>query len=348
MPELHARIFSLDNPQDCLSWDSYAKKKDTSLGYFTISWLQIIHRAFKHRVFPLAVEQEGKVRGILPLVLVSSKLFGRFLVSVPFVNYGGVLADDSVVTQALLRHAETLRDDFRAGSLEFRHCKPMFPNLHSVAAKDSMLLDLPEEPGALWKSFKDKVRNQVRKAIKSGLTVDEGSKELLDDFYSVFCVNMRDLGTPVYSRNFFSTVLDVLPESTRIFCVRRQARCIAAGITYNYGDTMQMPWASSLVAERSFCPNHILYWEAIREASEKGFRVFDFGRSTPQSGPWLFKRQWGARPLHLHWEYSLADGQTMPELNVANPKFNLARAAWKLLPLPVANVLGPQIVRYIP
>lgn len=348
MPESHIRIMSLENARDCADWDRYVREKDSSRGYCTMSWLRIISSAFRHQVFPLAIDQGGKIRGVLPLVLVCSKLFGRFLVSVPFVNYGGVMADDASAMQALLHHAERLRDECRAGSLELRHCSPVFADLQCISAKDSMLLDLSSEPDVLWKGFKDKVRNQVRKAVKSGLSIDEGGKELLDDFYSVFCVNMRDLGTPVYSRGFFSTVLDILPEETRVLCVRRQNRCIAAGITYSYGDTMQMPWASSLVSERSFCPNHMLYWEAIRKACEKGFRVFDFGRSTPQSGPWLFKRQWGARPLPLYWEYSLAKGESLPELNVANPKYNLARSAWKLLPLPVANALGPQIVRYIP
>ena len=348
MSDVQVRLFSLDADTDTLAWDSFTRAHDASLGYSGMVWMRIFRQTFGHTPYPLAALRDGAICGVLPLMLVSSKLFGRFLISMPFVNYGGILADDAEAGQALVAEAETLRQRLEAKSVELRYCQPSGSGLPMKETKVSMMLDLPETPDILWTGFKDKVRNQVRKARKSGLVCDTGHIDLLDDFYSVFCVNMRDLGTPVYARQFFTTVLAALPESTRILRVRLNNQCIAAGIIYTYGNTMQMPWASSLLAQRALCPNHALYWQALEAACLEGYTIFDFGRSTPESGPWRFKKQWGTREVPLHWEYILPPGERMPELNVKNPKFQLAIAAWKKLPLPVANTLGPWIVRCIP
>ncbi len=340
--------FSPDDPARSADWNAYVRTMDSSAGYGLMEWLRIIRDAFGHEPHALAVLRDNKVCGVLPLVLVSGPLFGRFLVSLPFVNYGGVLADDPDACAALLDQAAQLRGRLRARHVELRYAHCRHHDLPVRTDKVSMVLDLPADADTLWKGFKDKVRNQVRKAGKCGLAAEQGGLELLDEFYAVFRVNMRDLGTPVYGKILFETVLRALPQATRVIVVRENGVCIAAGITYAYGDTVQMPWASSLVARRETCPNHLLYWEAIRTACEAGFSLFDFGRSSPDSGPWRFKKQWGVREVPLFWEYLLEDGQSLPELNVHNPRFALAIQAWKHLPLCVANTLGPRIVRCIP
>ena len=348
MSDTTVRLFSPDASTDQLAWDDFARAHDTAHGYCGMVWMRIFRQAFGHAPYPLAALRKDKICGILPLTMVRSRLFGRFLVSMPFVNYGGILAEDTAAALALVAEATALRQRLEARSVEIRSIHPSGTGLPCKEAKVSMMLDLPDDPDTLWTGFKDKVRNQVRKARKSGLICDMGGIELLDDFYSVFCVNMRDLGTPVYARGFFATVLSSLPENARILRVRLNGTCVASGILYTYGHTMQMPWASSLLPFRGLCPNHALYWQALETACQEGFATFDFGRSTPDSGPWRFKKQWGARALPLHWEYILPEGKAMPELNVRNPKFRLAISAWKQLPLPLANTLGPWIVRCIP
>lgn len=86
----------------------------------------------------------------------------------------------------------------------------------------------------------------------------------------------------------------------------------------------------------------------LRFCVERGFKAFDFGRSTPNEGTFHFKKQWGAEPHELVWEYWTAPGHSLPNLNPANPKFSLAIQAWQRLPLAVASALGPRIVRNIP
>jgi FemAB-related protein (PEP-CTERM system-associated) len=172
--------------------------------------------------------------------------------------------------------------------------------------------------------------------------------ELLDGFYEVFCRNMRDLGTPVYGRSFFQNILETFPDATCIISVMLESKTVASGILTWFRDTLEVPWASSVADYREMCPNNLLYWEAIRYAIRNGARKFDFGRSTPGEGTFRFKKQWGANPAQLLWQYLLEQGKEVPELNPANPKYRLAIKIWQQLPLAVANVLGPRIVKNIP
>jgi FemAB-related protein (PEP-CTERM system-associated) len=208
-----------------------------------------------------------------------------------------------------------------------------------------MLLTLD---AGLWERLDRKVRNQIRKAQKSALTVERGDHRLLNEFYEVFARNMRDLGTPVYSQRLFAEVLRTFPDRARLHVVRLGSQPIAAGLTYRTGKTVEVPWASSVRDFNQLCPNHLLYWNVIETAIADGCDQLDFGRSTPHEGTYKFKEQWGAEPLPLHWEYVLTSGSTLPNLGPANRKFHLMIEAWKKLPLKVATTLGPHVVRGIP
>ena len=210
-----------------------------------------------------------------------------------------------------------------------------------------MMLTLRAAP-ALWDGLDRKARNQVRKAQKSGLTYREGGPELLDAFYAVFARNMRDLGTPVYSSRFFTEILGAFPDRARIHVVSRKTTPVAAGLTFETRGTVEIPWASSVRDFNALCPNHLLYWSILESASARGCSTFDFGRSTPHEGTYKFKEQWGAQPVPLCWEYGLLVGGDVPNSSPTNPKFRLAIAMWKKLPLSVANRIGPMIVRAIP
>ena len=290
----------------------------------------------------------GRIAGVLPLVTFSSRLFGRFAVSLPFVNYGGVVADSDDARDALL-HAAIAETTARGGAyLELRHTCRTFPSLVAKHHKVAMRVTLEKTADGQWQGLDRKVRNQVRKAEKSGLRVDIGGAEQLAAFYDVFSRNMRDLGTPVYGIRWFEEVLAAFPSSSRVFVVRHDARPVAASLVHWHRGTIEVPWASSLREFNPLCANVLIYWEMVRFAIERGFGVFDFGRSTPGEGTFHFKRQWGAEPSDLVWEYWTEGGQAAPELNPKNPKYAFAIRTWQRLPLRVATAVGPLIVRSIP
>jgi FemAB-related protein (PEP-CTERM system-associated) len=334
---------------DQAAWDAFVQASPEATAYHQYRWKSVIEKSFGHRGYYLAaLDEKGTMRGMLPLIQMKSALFGNFLVSVPFVNYGGLVCNCAAAEQALLSGAEQLRCDCQASFVELRHLSRALGGLSTRQRKVTMLLPLAAGVDDQWNSFNPKLRNQIRKAEKNGLQPSVGHLDLLDDFYRVFARNMRDLGTPVYSKDFFRNVLTSFPESTRIFAVALDRKTVAAGLAIWFRNTMEVPWASSISDYKPLCPNNMLYWEAIKFGIECGFSTFDFGRSTPGEGTYNFKKQWGAEAVPLHWQYLLKQGCAVPEINTGNSKYRMAIKLWQRLPVLVTKVLGPRIVRSIP
>jgi FemAB-related protein (PEP-CTERM system-associated) len=317
-------------------------------GYHRAAWASVFSKAFGHDTRYLAAEADGQIVGILPLVMFKTRFLRRFCVSLPFVNYGGIVADSPEVEHALVQAAIAETREARGAYLEMRHSRQMFPSLPSKRHKVEMVLPLEESEEKQWTALDRKIRNQVRKAEKSQLRATHGGLELVDAFYDVFARNMRDLGTPAYGRPWFHHILATFPENTRIFCVWQGDQPVAASYVFWHGDTMEVPSASALREFNSLCPNTLLYWEMLRFAVGRGFRNFDFGRSTPGAGTYDFKRQWGAKPHELTWEYWLASGDALPDFSPQNPRVQWAIEVWRHLPVPVTRAVGPLVVRNIP
>jgi FemAB-related protein (PEP-CTERM system-associated) len=329
-------------------WDSYVGNHPDGTADHLWRWREIFEGVFRHENVYLIARRGNTIAGVLPLVRFQSKLFGRFLVSLPFLNYGGVLASDAAATQALVAHAAGHGREFGASHVELRHRNRQAPDLAHRQHKLALTLSLAGSSEELWSKVDRKVRNQVRKAQKDGLTAAFGGGELVDQFYEVFARNMRDLGTPVYAKQLFSETLRLFPGAAQVYTVRSGNITVAGAIAIRHGDTVLVPWASSLREYRHQCPNMLLYWTMLERASTTGARVFDFGRSSPDSGTHHFKVQWGAQATPLHWEYVLLRGQMPPDQGPSNPKFGVAIRAWKRLPLWATNRFGPLLVRNIP
>jgi FemAB-related protein (PEP-CTERM system-associated) len=329
---------------DRAEWDQFVANRADASGYHSWAWRDVFERSFGHRSIYLAARRDGHIEGVLPLVYINSFVFGRSLTSMPFLNYGGVVADSDEVAQRLVDEAARIARGFGC-HVELRHVARRFDQLPYKQHKVAMVLPLA---AGLWDRLDRKVRNQIRKAEKSGLTVTRGGADLLPEFYAVFARNMRDLGTPVYTRRLFQEVLAAFPDRAHIVVVRLGDQPIAAGLTYRTRNSIEIPWASSIREHNPLCPNHLLYWHALDTAVNEGCVTFDFGRSTPHEGTYKFKEQWGATPVPLHWEYLLRDGDRLPDHSPKNPKFSVAIAAWKRLPLWLANAIGPHIVQSIP
>ena len=336
---------SIASGGDAGAWEAYVDSRGDAAGYHSWRWREVFANAFGHESIYLIAREGNVITGVLPLVQIKSMLFGRTLTSLPFLNYGGVMADAPEVGRALVEAAHEEARERRCSHVEMRHIEAQFPDLPCKRHKVSMRLPLGP---SMWDGLDRKVRNQIRKAEKSGLVVERGGEALVGDFYDVFARNMRDLGTPVYSRRLFEEVLRAFPDRAQLHIVRLNGMPVAGGFTYRTASMVQLPWASSLRAYNTLCPNVLLYWDAIQFAQQSGAGVFDMGRSTPNEGTFKFKAQWGAEPVPLNWEYQLMTAGELPNVSPANPKYQLAIALWQKLPLAVTMRVGPMIVRAIP
>lgn len=332
-------------------WDGFLADRPEASIYHLWRWRRVFERAFGHETVYLAAHDGDKVVGVLPLVIFQSGLFGRFAVSLPFVSAGGVCAIDEGVGRALVDRASELAVERDLAHVEFRHAARRFPELPARTHKVAMRRPLEPDIASAWNALDRKVRNLVLKAQKQSrpsLTCRSGGRELLKPFYAVFAQNMRDLGTPVYSIKLFEDVLELFPQAARVFLIDRGDRTVAGGFTLSHRNTLEVPWASSLRRFRHESVNYLLYWKMTEYAVARGYTVFDFGRSSPNDGPYTFKRHWGGEPEPLHWEYALVGRTDLPNLSPSNRRFRAAIEAWKRLPLAVTNLLGPRIVRSIP
>ena len=210
-----------------------------------------------------------------------------------------------------------------------------------IGSKVILLLELADNPDTMWKRFNPKLRNQIRKAMKSGLTATWSGIEGLADFYTVFAANMHALGSPVHSRQFFATILEEFPTSAKLMLVRKGRQTIGGAMCLSFRDSLIVPWASSSRRYLSLCPNNLLYWEMIQWGCEHGYRYFDFGRSSPKSGTYDFKKQWGTIEKPLHWQsLSRKPGQAAM-LQMDDTKHQRLIQTWRHLPLPLTKIIGP-------
>lgn len=335
--------------EDKARWARFVEKHPGCSAYHDLRWREVVEESFGHKACYLLSENvAGDVDGILPLVHLKSRLFGNFLVSMPYFNYGGICADHQSGYEQLLREAIHLADGQGADFIEFRDVSASGGGLSTKTHKVSMRLALPPTGDELWKSFSPKLRSQIRRPEKEGMYVRIGRDEELNGFYRVFSVNMRDLGTPVYSKAFFRSILRRFPESTWICSVYYGDRPVASAFLLKFREKMEVPWASSLKRFNPYSPNMRLYWGLLEFACAQGCGVFDFGRCTPGEGPYRFKAQWGAKPVPLYWHYWLKNGVPLPELNPKNKRYQTAVNLWRRLPVGLTRLIGPVLVKNIP
>ncbi|MDK8464251.1 FemAB family XrtA/PEP-CTERM system-associated protein [Marinobacter sp. SS13-12] len=295
-----------------------------------------------------AFDENGSVVGVLPLVQLNSRLFGNFLVAMPYFNYGGLLANNRDIALDLIAQADRWREEVNATHLELRFCQDNALGLPQKTDKVTFWLPLPENTDELWDSFQPKVRAQIRRGQREMSEFTIGGPELLDEFYRVFSVNMRDLGTPVYGKVFFANLLKALEGQAWLVVARIDGQAVGCAFLTGYHGRMEIPWASTLRRYNHTSINMSMYWKILEFAVQRGLQVFDFGRCSRDAGTYRFKQQWGAQPLKLYWDYVLPDGEKLPALNPNNPKFRLLIAVWQRMPVVLTNLLGPHIVKGLP
>lgn len=330
--------------RDPAAWDDFVRSRPGWTAFHLAAWRRVMERVFPHHCHSLEARRDGRLEGVLPLVAVESPIFGRYLVSMPFVNYGGPLGSPDAL-RALAREAVGLAETRRSDLLELRSRTELPIELDVSMRKITVVLDLPREPDTLWDDLKSKVRSQVRRPMKEGYEVRFGSDQVAP-FWGVFARHMRDLGTPAQPEALFRAIAEEMGEDAWFACVYDGERPIAGGCGLAWDDEIEMTWASSLREYSRTAPNMLLYWAFMERAIERGLARFNFGRCTPGGGTHRFKSQWGGRDEPLYW-YQVSEGRDATP-SPDEGAFSWGPRIWRRLPLPIANRLGPPLVRYIP
>jgi FemAB-related protein (PEP-CTERM system-associated) len=315
------------------------------------TWPGLIAKVFGHRDRSLLATQDGAVVGILPLVEIRTRLFGHSLRSLPFCVYGGPVAVTAEAGRALLARATELLQASGAAALELRNLDALsddwFDDPARWPVRDGLYATFRKPIAAddetNLKAIPRKQRAMVRKGIERGLSSEVGRD--VATLHRVYGESVRNLGTPVFPRKWFAALLDAFPEASDVVVIRDDESPVAAVLNFYWRDEVLPYYGGGTAAARSCHANDFLYWATIRHATQRGARLFDFGRSKFDTGAFAFKKNWGFEPRPLAYRFRLRPGAAIPEQNPLNPKYRLMIAAWKRLPLPVAALLGPRLVR---
>jgi len=343
MPDA-VQVSELEPPQ-YTRWDDFVAHCGEATFFHRAGWKSVIDRAFGHRTYFLYAEAGGRIEGILPLAEIKSFLFGHSLVSLPFCVYGGVAALTERARKALDDAARELAHTLGVGHLEYRCLAKQHPDwVHKdlyVTFKKEIHTDVERN----LQEIPRKQRAMVRKGIKAGLKseIDSG----VERFFAAYSASVHRLGTPVFSRRYFEILQEVFGADCEVLTVSHKGALVAAVLSFYFRDEVLPYYGGGTDLAREVAGNDFMYWELMRRACERGIRVFDYGRSKRGTGSFDFKKNWGFEPQPLHYEYSLVKGKRVPDHNPLNPKYSRFIKLWQRLPLPLANLIGPHIVKSV-
>ncbi len=330
---------------DAPQWDSFVTAHKDGTFFHLSAWARVLQRAFGHRAHYLLAKQDGRIVGVLPLARVRSLLFGDALSSTPFCVYGGALADNDLIRTALENHAAQLAEQLQVDHLELRNTvktREDWPvkELYFTFRKQ---LDADVEKNML--AIPRKQRAEVRAGIKKNLQVefDTDTRRL----YSIYSTSVRALGTPVFARKYFDVLREEFGAACEISTIVHEQKAVASLMTFWFRDEVLPYYGGGLPEARPLSAYDFLYWDLMRRACERGTRIFDFGRSKLDTGPYRYKKHWGFEPQPLPYSYHLVRSKAMPNLSPTNPKYQPFIEAWKRVPLPVTQWIGPLVARYL-
>ncbi len=333
---------------ESLEWDAFVRSSEDGSPFHLTAWRCAVEQAYGYRAHYLMVVRGGGIEGVLPLFEVRGLLGGKALISVPYGVYGGICATSDAARQVLLEAASSLGRGCGAAYLELRHKHHQGLDLPTKAlyVTFSRPISGSDEENAL--AIPRKQRRMTRQGAKSGLRAEIGRNHL-DGFYEIYAHSVRNLGSPVFPKRLFRTILDTFDKECQILTVSHRDRMVAGVLTLFYEDRVLPYYGGALREAFPLAANDFMYWELMRYSARAGYRIFDFGRSREGTGSYDFKRHWGFEPVPLPYQYVLLrPGQALPNLSPSNPRFRLAAEVWKRLPLAVTKAMGPAITRYLP
>ena len=331
-------------PADAGRWDEFVNDCPAATFFHRAGWRDVIERAFGHRTHFLLAEAGGRIEGVLPLAEVKSLLFGHSLSSLPFCVYGGVAAATDRAREALDAKAVSLAGELRVDHLEYRNRAPVHSDWQAKDLYVTFRRAIDADPEKNMTAIPRKQRAMVRKGIKAGLRaeVDSGTER----FFAAYSDSVHRLGTPVFSRRYFDILREIFPADSEILTVTHEGnKLVASVLSFYFRDEVLPYYGGGTVHAREVAGNDFMYWEVMRRACERGSRIFDYGRSKRGTGSFDFKKNWGFEPEPLHYEYRLVRGSSVPDHNPLNPKYRMFIELWRRLPLPVANLVGPYLVK---
>jgi FemAB-related protein (PEP-CTERM system-associated) len=338
-------VVRLAGESDLGRWDAFVERCPEATFFHRAGWKEVLESVFRHRTYYFVAERDGTIVGVLPLAEVRSWLFGHSLVSLPFCVYGGVAATDPDAVPALHDAARSLGERLGVSHLELRNVLSREPSWPRQDLYVTYRRELLPEVEANMLAIPRKQRAMVRKGIKEELRaeIDDDAGRL----YEMYSESLRNLGTPVFGKRYLEILKQTFGEACDIVTILKGDQAVASVLNFYFRDEVLPYYGGGTQEARAVAGNDFMYWQVMERARERGFLIFDFGRSKRGSGAFDFKTYWGFEPAPLFYEYFLVKRKDMPNLNPTNPRFGVAIGLWRKLPLRLAQLVGPPVARFL-
>jgi FemAB-related protein (PEP-CTERM system-associated) len=327
-------------------WDNFVNRSPDATFYHLSGWKSLVEGHLGHTAHYLYCESDGKIDGILPLVNVRSMAFGNALISMPFLVYGGPVADNDAALQELVVEAKQLATDLNVDYLELRNIEPLPGDWTTRSSYVTFRKPIVEDAEENLRAIPRKQRAMIRKGIDANLVaeVDEDAGRL----YRSMLECKRNLGTPFFAKSWLEAIKDQFGQQAEILTVTRNGELVCSVMSFRFRDEILPYYGGGGEIARTYKGNDFMYWAVMEKAAKNGVKIFDYGRSQAGSGAYRFKKHWGFEPQPLAYQYHLVKSKTLPEHSPANPRYRMAIDTWKRLPLSVAALLGPPLARRLP
>ncbi len=336
-------------PEKFSVWDDYVKSHKKGSFFHLSGWYTVIQKSFNHACYFLYIEKKGEILGVLPLVEVKSHLFGHALISTPFCVYGGALADTDELIRLLEKEACHLADTLSVDYLELRYQDQQDNTLLLKQMHSTFGCELAENNDKILAVIKKKQRAVIRHSLKNELTFSlQKGKDQLECFYQLLSTSYRNLGTPIFSKAYFENIVDVFGDDVDIALITDKNKQVSSTVMNFYYNEKVLPYyGGGNESARGLKSADFMYYQVMCNASERGYRWYDFGRSKNDSGPYKYKKNWGMEPKSLYYYYYLVNAKELPNLSPNNPKYKDFISLWQKLPLKLSQFLGPFLSKYL-
>ncbi|MGO9519283.1 MAG: FemAB family XrtA/PEP-CTERM system-associated protein [Candidatus Korobacteraceae bacterium] len=349
-PELESGVVTIKDfcSQIADEWDLFIASNPQATPFHSTAWMRSLQKTFDYENRSFYSERNGKVTGVLPLFMVSNWIIGRCLISTPFADYGGVCAEDEESEDALVARAVEMGVAEKVDFLELRHrTAKSRPEFYVKDLYVSFTTELASEPNAQLKALPKDTRYMIRKGEKAGLQLRSGVDQL-PEFYSLFILNWRRLGSPVFSPQWLETLVHEFQDAAILDMAYVSGRPVVGVLSLLFRNTLYPHYSGAAPNANPLAANNFIYWELMKNAINRGVRWFDFGRSKKNTGAYQFKSTWNMQVDSLQYQIRMIERKDPPNFTPANPKFALAANLWSRMPLQATTWLGPHIVRWFP
>jgi hypothetical protein len=333
--------------QDKQAWDRYVREHPDSIAWQSYDWYSVVRKHYAVTFLPLAVTNGTGIRGVLPLYRIGSSRGKNVLISVPYAVAGGILADDAEAERLLVEKAVSLAGEYGSRGITLKQYKrKVAGDFRDDDAFYNRELDIARDLAQVWQDIDGKNKQRVEEARNYPLVLAHPVSDI-NTFYKLLLQHHHQKGVPCVSKRWIEDLINFDLYSAAVLLLN--GRPVAGTLVKEFKDTVSFPFsciARDDEQHRTFA--YDLYWKLIARFNAKGTRIYHSGRIPANNDVECYRLGWGGKQYGYHYQYYPGGSTVRSESSKKGRKRELFESVWRRMPLGLAELIGPVIVRRFP